>query len=316
MRRVTRSTLPTRSIGSLDVTAIGLGCNNFGARIDAAATEAVVDAALEAGINFFDTADVYGNGGDSEKLLGGALEGRRDRAIVATKFGMAVPGIEGGARPEYVRKAAEASLSRLGTDYIDLYQIHRPDPEVPIVETLGALNQLVSEGLVREIGCSNFDAGQLREAEAAAGDGARFVSVQNEYSMLHRDPEDGVLDECARLGVGFLPYFPLYSGILTGKYRRGRPLPEGTRVTGNPRWQDRLTDDLLDRIEALVELAAEQDLELVDLAFVWLLARPQVSSVIAGATSPAQVRRNASTAEVALSRETMARIEVILAAPA
>src|SRR5215210_8080880 len=208
--------MDTRRIGSLEVSVVGLGCNNFGRRLDSGATSAVVDAALDAGINFFDTADVYG-GTRSEEYLGRALGRRRDEVVIATKFGSAVDERRKGARPEYVRQAAEDSLRRLGTDRIDLYQLHWPDPQVPIEDTLGALDELVQAGKVREIGCSNFSVEQLREAEASVlPGGARFVSVQNEYSLLQRAPEqDGVLAECERADLAFLPYFPLASGLLT-----------------------------------------------------------------------------------------------------
>src|SRR5262245_21584989 len=197
-----------RPLGSLRVSAVGLGCNNFGMRIDEAATQRVVSATLDAGINFFDTADIYGST-KSEEFLGRALAGRRQEAIVATKFGMAVDDERKGARPEYVRRAAEDSLKRLRTDYIDLYQLHQPDPTVPIAETLGALNELVKAGTVKEIGCSNFSAEQLDEAAGATARGAAtFVSLQNEYSLLHREPERSVLPACQRLGLAFLPYFP------------------------------------------------------------------------------------------------------------
>src|SRR5579872_2598523 len=219
-----------RHIGPLEVSTIGLGCNNFGWRIDAAQTTEVVHAALEGGITFFDTADIYG-GTHSEEFLGRALGARRNDVIIATKFGMKVDERRQGARPEYVRRAAEDSLRRLGTDRIDLYQLHRPDPSVPIADTLEALDGLVRAGKVRAIGCSNFSRAQLIEARAATKSGAaRFVSVQNEYSLLHREPEQEVLPECEREGLAFLPYFPLASGLLTGKYRRGQPLPEGTRL--------------------------------------------------------------------------------------
>ena len=305
----------TRTLGTLRVSVVGLGCNNFGGRIDEAATRRVVDAAIDAGINFLDTADIYG-GTDSETFLGRVLAGRRDRVLLATKFGMALSeDVPGGARPDYVRRALEDSLMRLRMDHVDLYQLHRPDPEVPIADTLGALGELVEAGLVREIGCSNFGAAQLEEAEAAVADGApRFVSVQNEYSLMQREPEAEVLPACERLGIAFLPYFPLMSGLLSGKYRKGRPLPEGTRIVGNPRWEALLTDANLDLIEALARYAASRGFELLDLAFAWLLARPQVVSVIAGATGPAQVQRNAATAQWAMTEEERDAVERILAA--
>ena len=230
-----------RSIGSLRVSLVGLGCNNFGMRIDAAATERVVHAALDAGINFFDTADIYGTT-KSEEFLGRALAGRRDRAIIATKFGMAVDDQRKGARPEYVRQACDDSLRRLGTDHIDLYQLHQPDPNVPIADTLGAMDDLVKAGKVREIGCSNFSAEQLDEAARATKPGAaRFVSVQNEYSLLHREPERSVLPACERLGLAFLPFFPLASGLLTGKFEPGKPAPADSRLSLS--WTSRFTTD-------------------------------------------------------------------------
>jgi aryl-alcohol dehydrogenase-like predicted oxidoreductase len=286
----------TRRIGSLEVSAVGLGCNNFGGRIDEAATRAVVDAALDAGITFLDTADNYGDG-RSEEFLGRILEGRRDRVLLATKFGGMRPdlGREGGASPAYVREAVEASLRRLGTDRIDLYQLHVPDAGTPIADTLEALDGVVRAGKVREIGCSNFDARQLREADAAARPGAaRFVSVQNQLSLLNRaDAEDG-LPEAERLGLAYIPFFPLASGLLTGKVRRGEPVPAGTRVAGWPaeRAAELLTDATFDHIEALTEFATRRGHSLLDLAFAWLLSLRPVASVIAGATSPAQVRAN------------------------
>jgi aryl-alcohol dehydrogenase-like predicted oxidoreductase len=300
-----------RRIGSLEVSAVGIGCNNFGWRIDADETVAVVDAALDAGINFFDTADVYGGGGTSEEFLGHALGARRPDVIIATKFGHPGNGQLRGGRPETVRKAAEDSLRRLGTDYIDLYQMHRPDPEVPIAETLGALDELVRAGKVREIGSSNVSAEQIREAEAAAR-GARFVSVQNDYSLLEREPEAAVLPECERVGMAFLPFFPLASGLLTGKYRKGQPLPEGARLS-DPRWEERMkADQRLDRVEALIAFAESRGHTLLELAFAWLLARPVVASVIAGATKPAQVHANAAAAGWALTADDLAEIDRIL----
>ncbi|HEX2644963.1 MAG TPA: aldo/keto reductase, partial [Thermoanaerobaculia bacterium] len=241
-----------RRIGSFEVSVVGLGCNNFGARLDAAATAEVAHAALDAGINFFDTADIYG-GTKSEEFLGRALKDRRHEVVLATKFGMEVDPQRKGARPEYVRQAVEDSLRRLATDHIDLYQLHRPDPTVPIADTLGALDELVKAGKVREIGCSNFDPGQLDEAEAVSrkAGAARFVSVQNEYSLLHREPEKGVLAACERLGLAFLPFFPLSSGLLTGKYRKGQPVPSGSRL-GEGRYSRLLNDENLDKVEKLI----------------------------------------------------------------
>src|SRR5438552_2225536 len=249
----TRPALPesveTRKIGSLEVSVVGLGGNNFGGRLDLEATRAVVDAALDAGINFFDTADIYG-GTKSEEFLGRALGSRRDAAVIATKFGGKIDEERKGAKPEYIRQAVEDSLRRLGTDRIDLYQQHVPDPNVPIADTLGALDELVRAGKVREIGCSNFSVEQIREAEAAAQGRARFVSVQNHYSLLQRDPENGVLAECERLEISFLPYFPLANGLLTGKYRQGQPLPEGSRLSDGQ--SATLSEENLRRVEALI----------------------------------------------------------------
>jgi aryl-alcohol dehydrogenase-like predicted oxidoreductase len=287
-----------RKIGSLSVTVVGIGCNNFGSRIDENRTEEVVNAALEAGVNFFDTADMYGNG-KSEELLGRYFGRRRSDVIIATKFGNEMEGQGGGARPVYIRKAFDASLRRLKTDYIDLYQQHVPDPQVPIAETLGALTELVKSGLVREIGCSNFSAEQIREAQAASVSrpgSARFVSVQNEYSLLHREPEDEVLAECERHGLAFLPFFPLKSGLLTGKYRKGQPIPQDTRVARFERYRKLLTEENLDKVEALIDFAESRGHTLLELAFSWLLAHGVVASVIAGATSARQVRDNAAAA--------------------
>jgi aryl-alcohol dehydrogenase-like predicted oxidoreductase len=300
-----------RRIGSLEVSAIGLGCNNFGGRIDAAATAKVIDAAIEAGINFFDTADVYG-GTKSEEFIGQALGKRRDEIVLATKFGIKLNDQRpGGARPEYIRQAVEDSLSRLKTDRIDLYQLHRPDPEVPIKETLAALDALVQAGKVREIGCSNFSADQLREAERAAESGARFVSVQNEYSLFQREPESGVLAECERQGLGFLPYFPLASGLLTGKYRRGQTPPAGTRLSGE-RAASQLTEEKLNKVEALIAFAEARGHTILELACSWLLTRPTVASVIAGATRPEQVHANAAAAGWQLSPDELSEIDGIL----
>jgi aryl-alcohol dehydrogenase-like predicted oxidoreductase len=295
-----------RQIGSLEVSIIGLGGNNFGWRVDAAGTADVVEAALDEGINFFDTADMYG-GTKSEDFLGRALGRRRDEAVIATKFGWEIDPSRRGAHPDYVRRAVDNSLKRLGTDRIDLYQLHKPDPAVPIRDTLGALADIVRGGKVREIGCSNFSAAQLREADAAARDGVRFVSVQNEYNLLHRDPERDVLPECRRLGIAFIPYYPLASGLLTGKYRQGQPIPKGTRLSDR-----RPTEDRLGEIEALVAFAESRGHTLLELAFGWLTTNPQVASVIAGATSPAQVQHNAASAGWELSPDELAEVDRIL----
>lgn len=308
--------MDSRAIGSLRVSVVGLGCNNFGGRLDEAGTGRVVHAALDAGINFFDTADIYGGGGRSEEFLGRALGAHRSDVLIATKFGMQMDEQRTGARPEYVRAAAEDSLRRLGTDHIDLYQLHQPDPSVPIADTLGAMNELVTVGKVREIGCSNFSAQQIREAEgvSTSREFARFVSVQNEYSLLHRDPEIDVLAECARVNAGFLPFFPLASGLLTGKYHRGEPAPEGTRLASGPR-AAQLTDDRLTQVELLRDFAHSTGHTLLELAFAWLLARPVVASVIAGATKPEQVASNVATIEWRLTDDEMAAIDKIRPVP-
>ncbi len=301
-----------RPIGSLMVSTLGVGTNNFGGRLDAPASAAVVDAAIDAGINFFDTADIYG-GTRSEEFLGRAVGSRREDVVIATKFGHPIDEQRKGARPEYIMRAAEDSLRRLGTDYIDLYFLHTPDPAVPIADTLGALDQLVRQGKVREIGCSNFSADQLREAQRAAPEGgARFVSVQNEYSLIHREPEGEMLAECERLGVAFIPYFPLASGLLTGKYRKGAELPGGSRITGEGRYAKLLSERNLDIVERLIAFAESRGDTILDLAFAWLLARPVVSSVIAGAMSPAQVRSNAAAARLRLTDEELAAVDAIV----
>ena len=303
--------MDTRRIGSLEVSVVGLGCNNFGRRLDSGATSAVVDAALDAGVNFFDTADVYG-GTKSEEFLGRALSRRRDEVVLATKFGAQVDEQRKGAKPEYVGQAVEDSLRRLRTDRIDLYQLHRPDPDVPIEDTLGALDELVRAGKVREIGCSNFSAEQLRAAEKATRDGgARFVSVQNEYSVLHREPERDVLPECERLGIAFIPYFPLVSGLLTGKYRQGQPAPEGSRLQSG-RGDSLLTDRNLAVVGELIEFSESRGHTILELAFSWLLTRPAVVSVIAGATSSEQARSNAAAAGWRLTDEELAETDSIV----
>ena len=295
-----------RNLGSLNVSLIGIGCNNFGWRIDAAGTKAVVDAALDGGINFFDTADCYG-AGQSEEFLGRALKGRRDKAIIATKFGIKMGEGKEGARPEYVRQALDASLQRLQTDTIDLYQIHRPDANTPIADTMQALNDAVKAGKVREIGCSNFSVDQMRDARRTPGP-RYFATVQNEYSLMSREPEAGVLPECAGTGVGFLPYFPLANGLLTGKYRKGRPFPESSR--GKDAFGPRIfTPENLERVEALITFAESRGHSLLELAFSWLAARPEVCSIIAGAKTPDQVRANSIAALWKLTPADLANLE-------
>ena len=299
-----------RRIGLLSVSEVGLGCNNFGRRLDPTATAAVVNAALDAEINFFDTADIYGQG-QSEEFLGRALGARRDEVVIATKFGGVMEDRGKGASPAYIRQAVQASLRRLETDRIDLYQLHYPDPEVPIEDTLGALGELVETGKVREIGCSNFSVGQLREAAAMPGTAAHFVSVQNEYSLLHREPEDGVLDECERQGLAFLPYFPLMSGLLTGKYRRGQEVPEGSRITKEGRFADLLSDEKLAIVEELIRFAEARGRTILELAISWLLTRPTIASVISGATSPGQVKANVDAAGWQLSETELVEVDSI-----
>lgn len=300
-----------RKIGPLDVSVAGLGCNNFGWRVGPEESAATVDAAIQAGINFFDTADIYGEG-RSEEFLGRALGARRRQVIVATKFGIKMGEGKEGGKPAYVKRAAEDSLRRLGTDYIDLYQIHRPDPETPIADTLGALDELVRAGKVREIGCSNFSAQQLREATVGARPGAaRFASVQNEYSLLKRDPEAEVLPECVRLGIAFIPYFPLASGLLTGKYRAGLPAPEGSRAHAGfgPKV---FTEPNLALAERLMNFAEAHGHTLLELAASWLLCQPAVASVIAGAKSAAQAKANAAAASWKLSEAELTEVDRIL----
>jgi aryl-alcohol dehydrogenase-like predicted oxidoreductase len=310
--------MPHRRLGGLSVSIVGLGCNNFspGGRVDAAETRAVIDAALDAGINLLDTADTYGGAGGSETLIGEALRGRRDSVVLATKFGSdmaAAPGYPGGPRGsrEYIRWAVEGSLRRLQTSVIDLYQYHWPDGVTPIAETLGALDELVDEGKVRFIGCSNVTAAALAEAaEVAAREGlASYVSLQNEYSLLNRALETDVLPECDRLGVSVLPYFPLANGLLTGKYRRGEDAPEGTRLAAQG---GALADaPTFARLEALAGYAAERGLAMSDVAIGALTAHPRIASVIAGATRPEQVRANARAARWTPGREDLAALDEI-----
>jgi aryl-alcohol dehydrogenase-like predicted oxidoreductase len=283
----------------LTVSAVGLGCNNFGRRLDLAGARAVIDAALDAGITFLDTADIYGSDGASERMIGEVLEGRRDRVVLATKFGMGDDDSHGprGARP-YIRHAIEGSLRRLRTDVIDLFYYHEPDGVTPIAETIGALAELADEGKIRTYGVSNVDADQLREA-ADAGD-ARLAAVQNEYNVLERGAEADVLPLARELGVGFVPYFPLASGLLTGKFRRGEPAPEGTRLASRP---ERLAGADFDRIEALEAFAEERGHTLLDLAFAGLASQPGIASVIAGAMRPEQIAANAAAGDWELGQD-------------
>jgi len=278
------------------VSVVGLGCNNFGSRVDLNGTRAVVDAAIEAGINFFDTADTYGNKGGSETLLGHVLRSRRDEVVLATKFGNDMGGIyspDYGARTSrrYIRKAVEGSLSRLQTDYIDLYQLHNLDGVTPIEETLDALDELVKEGKIRYIGSCNLDGWEAADADwTARGSGrARFISAQNHYNLLERGVEAELVPAALKYGIGILPYFPLANGILTGKYLRDEPPAPGTRMAGR---QDELTDEIFDQLEILETFARERDRSLLDVAIGGLAAQPGVASVIAGATSAEQVRAN------------------------
>jgi aryl-alcohol dehydrogenase-like predicted oxidoreductase len=301
-----------RRIGQLTVSVIGVGCNQFGtAACDEPTARAVVDEALDAGITFFDTADEYGRNyadptdprgwGGSEEILGRALGGRRDQVVVATKFGTRHPGggDRGGASPGWIRTAVEDSLRRLGTDRIDLYQLHHPDPDVPVAETLGTLGELVDQGKVREIGCSNLTGEALRAARTAADEaGLRpFASTQDVLNLFQRGALGDQVPACEELGMAFLPFYPLASGMLTGKYRRAEPLPSGTRLTEQvpEEVQGRLfSERTFTRLEALEAFAAERGHTLLELAFGWLLGQPAVASVIAGAARPGQAAANAA----------------------
>jgi aryl-alcohol dehydrogenase-like predicted oxidoreductase len=282
----------------LRVSRVGLGCNNFGGRVDFAGTRAVVEAALDAGVTFFDTAEVYGGDGTSERFLGEILEGRRDHVAIATKFGWAAERGHGSART--VREAIEGSLERLRSDYVDLYYLHKPDPETPIGETLGALDELVRSGKARAIGCSNFSAAQLEEAERTARElgVARFTVLQNRYNLLERRDDADVLPLCRELDVSYIPYFPLASGLLTGKYRRGEAAPEGSRLAGR-----QIEDERFERVEALERFARERGHTVHELAISALASTPEIGSIIAGATRPEQVRANAAAASWRLSEQ-------------
>jgi aryl-alcohol dehydrogenase-like predicted oxidoreductase len=311
------SSLPTRPLGTsgLDVSIVGLGCNNFGRRIDLEATRAVVDAALEEGVTFFDTADIYGRG-MSEEYLGEVLQGRRDQVVLATKFGMDMGDGRGprGSR-DYVLHCIDASLRRLRTDTIDYYWYHEPDGVTPILETLEVLHGLVQAGKVRAIGASNFDAVQLEEAAAVAQEHGLtpFTAVQNQYSLLVREAERDVLPASERLGIGFVPFFPLASGLLTGKYRRGEDAPSGTRLAGR---DEIATAEQFDLLEDLQRFADEHGVPMINVAIGALLAQDVVSSVIAGATKPEQVRANAGAGRWEPGEDGLAALRDVLSAHA
>ncbi|MBO4204717.1 aldo/keto reductase [Micromonospora echinofusca] len=304
----------------LVVSVVGIGCNNFGRKLDRDGTRAVVDAALDVGINFFDTADIYGEPqGGSEEQLGAALKGRRDDVVLATKFGMDMSGMNGpdfgarGAR-RYIARAVEASLRRLGTDHIDLYQMHEPDPGTPIEETLRALDDLVTAGKVRYLGNSNFSGWQIADADwvARTAGTTPFISAQNHYSLVERSVEAEVVPACERFGLGLLPFFPLANGLLTGKYRRGEAPPAGSRLSQGGRYAARLAAAPWDTIEAIGAYAAERGLTMLQVAIGGLAAQPAVTSVIAGATTPGQVRDNAAAGVWQPSDEDLAALRAIL----
>ncbi len=305
--------MDARALGrsGLQVSVVGLGCNNFGRRCGEEATRAVVEKALDSGITLFDTADVYGPGGLSEELLGKALGGRRRDVVLATKFGL--PMGEGplrrGASRRWIFDAVEASLRRLATDWIDLYQLHFPDPATPLEETLRALDDLVRQGKVRYVGCSNFSGWQVADAAwiARTHGLAPFVTAQNHYNLLERGVEAEVAPAAAAFGLSLLPYFPLASGLLTGKYRRGEKAPDGTRLAAGRFGSQYLTERNFDRVEKLEGFAREAGHSLLELAISWLASQPLVASVIAGATSPEQVEQNVHAAGWKLSPEQIAK---------
>jgi aryl-alcohol dehydrogenase-like predicted oxidoreductase len=318
-----------RRIGSLSVSIVGVGCNQFGTRADGAMTARIVQEAIDAGINYFDTADEYGRNyadrddphgwGLSEELLGRALRGRRDEVVIASKFGIGVPGdgASGGASARWVAIAIEQSLRRLGTDRIDLYQLHFPDPTVPIEETLGALDRLVRDGKVREIGCCNLSAEALADADGTArrSELHRFVSNQAPLNLLQRGSLDTVMPICDQLGLVFIPYYPLASGMLTGKYRRNETPPTGTRLTEQVSDEARarlFSDRTFTRLEALERWAADRGHSLLELAFAWLLGHPAVSSVIAGAAKPGQASANAKAAGWSLTVDEVADVTEVV----
>jgi len=303
-----------RALGSLQVSVVGLGCNNFGMRCDAEQSSVVVHAALDAGINFFDTADVYG-GTRSEEYLGQALKGHREDVVIATKFASPIDKdpLHRGASARWVNEAVDGSLRRLGIDRIDLYQQHRPDADVAIEETLEALEGLVKAGKVREIGNSNFSAEQIAEADAISKKNgwARFVTAQNQFNLLHRQPVQDLLPACVVYDLAVLPFFPLASGLLTGKYRRGEAAPKGSR--GDAGFGPKVfTEENLAKVEKLTAFAEERGHTLLELAFSWLAAQPTIASVIAGATSPEQVKANAGAADWKLTAADLAEISQVV----
>jgi aryl-alcohol dehydrogenase-like predicted oxidoreductase len=310
--------MESRLLGQLQVSVVGLGCNNFGMRIDADQTKRVVDAAIDSGINYFDTAESYGNG-LSEELLGRALGSRRSDVLVATKWGHTVSLAEGehGGDPAQIRRRLEASLARLGTDYVDHFQMHRPDPMTPAEETLGCLAELRAEGKIREIGATHFTAEELAgSASAAVSQGtAPYASVQNYYSLLNREPEtNGVFAACQELGIAFVPYFPLESGLLTGKYRKGGQRPVGSRLaTWGPRADAFINDDRLDIVERLIAWAESRGHTLLELAVSWHTSHPLVASIIAGATTPEQVHANVAAANWALTAADRGEVDAVIA---
>jgi aryl-alcohol dehydrogenase-like predicted oxidoreductase len=296
----------------LTVSVIGLGGNNFGGRVGLEGTRSVVDAAIDCGVTLIDTADVYGDHGGSEELLGQVLAARRENVVLATKFGMDMgDGTVARGSRKYIRRAVEESLRRLQTDYIDLYQYHAPDGVTPFEETLATLDDLITDGKVRYIGSSNFAGWQIADADwiARTRRQVRFVSAQNHYSLLHRDAEREVIPSCMNRDVGVLPYFPLANGLLTGKYSRGQAPPRGTRLAGR---ESELTDDVFDKLEALQRFGEEHGRSLLDVAIAGLAAMPAIASVIAGATEPEQVRTNATAGEWELSSDELAKVRSAL----
>lgn len=303
--------MQTRRIGEVEVSVVGLGCNQFGRKLDLEGTRAVLDAAIDAGVTHLDTADIYGGAGASEELMGQVLAGRWDQVVVATKFGMDMgDGETRRGRADYVRKSIEGSLRRLQTDHVDIYWLHQPDPETPIEETLGVLDELVRAGTVRALGASNVTASQIEEFDRVARDGGLtpFSAVQNEYSLLDRSIEDDVIPVCERLGLVVVPYFPLARGLLTGKYRRGEAAPADSRLADR---DSIASDEQFDVIERLTAFAEKRGIGVTDVAIGGLAAQPCVASVIAGATKPEQVQSNARAGEWIPSEDDLSELNAI-----